>query len=158
MKYIFTLITLLGLAVSWTSCKKVETDPNALDYYKNKNIILTISSEDFDDGDMVSIKISAVRVGDKWAPNPKILIDGHEVEGEYGVITSDHISNGSVTITATDKAWQFVAEYTVATNGTPFTLVWNSTFDDVAQEPIKLEVLSPISKNGLIEIKEYKNK
>lgn len=156
MKQFITIIAVLFTTFTWMSCEKVDTDPDALDYYKNKNIVLTISSENFDAGDNLHVKISAIHVGDSWIPNPKIMINGTAVEGEYAVLTSEMLADGPITITSTDKAWQYVAEYTLSSNATPYGLLWSSTFDDVAQDPIYIEVNSSISKTGIIEIKEYK--
>jgi len=156
MKNILSLLSIITLSFLWTSCKKVDTDPNALDFYKNKTIVLTIASEDIKVADYFEVKISAVALEDRKESNPRIIINGNAVEGEYGVVTKDMLLDGPVTITARDKAWQYVAEYAVSASGAAYSVSWNSTFNDIPQETIVQKVISPSITRGIIEIKEYK--
>lgn len=155
MKNILSFITLAFAVLLWTSCEKVKNDPNALDYYKNKNIVLTLSSETLKSSDYYEVKISAVALGDRPNGNPKIVVNGEVATGDYAIITKDHILDGPVTITATDKAWQYVAEFSASASTGGYTVLWNSTFDEVPQKEISHTVISPSIKKGIIEIKEY---
>lgn len=154
MKKIFPLIFIAFITLIWSSCTKTKNDPEALDYYKNKDIVLTLSSENIQASDLYDVKISAVALGDRPNGNPKLIVNGTMIDADYAVINKDMILDGPVTITATDKAWQFVAEYT-ARSSSGFTVKWNSTFNGVPQKEYLHNVNSVTNIKGYIEVKEY---
>lgn len=140
--------------LSASSCIKRDPMPDQSNYYKNKIIGLAIEQIDMDSGDDVSLKIGALRVDNKPGPQPRISVNGEIMDGDYFTLTNSLILNESAYIETVDSAWQFVIEYSLKSNASPYTLVITPTFNDLVQEPIYFYVDKPIS--GKLEIKQYK--
>lgn len=161
LSYIFTkiftemklgvLLTSLALGISLASCTK--TDSGKEDYYKNKMLSLTIESEDLTAGDVAMIKIGAMRIDEGIGPRPRIAVNGEEFSSSFITITKNLIEEGPVHIQVLDSAWQFILEYNLAPDSSPYTLTFKPTFNEKEQTPIYYYVDKPMT--GVLEIKEY---
>lgn len=148
------LAGIVAATLSIVSCKKTE-DVNANNFYNNKILTLKIENEEIDAGDFVSMRVAAVRVGDKPLPNATLIVNGQEILHPYVDINTEMIEDGVVMIETKDSAWQFVVEYDFKANTSPYSLMITPTFNGKAQESKHFWVSTSTPHKGKLEIKEY---
>lgn len=142
------------LALTLQSCIKQDPQPDLSDYYKNKMLSLQIDQVDIGSADLAMIKIGAVTLNQGLTPRPRIAVNGEELSGDFITISRDMLEDGPVRVETLDSAWQFILEYNLNADASPYSLTFTPAFNGIAQDPINFYVDRAL--NGILEIKEYR--
>lgn len=143
-----------SLALTLHSCIKRDPQPDLSDYYKNKMLSLQIDQVDIGSGDLAMIKIGAVTLNQGITPRPRIAVNGEAITGDFITISRDMLEEGSIRVETLDSAWQFILEYNLNADASPYSLIFTPAFNGVSQDPINFFVNRAM--NGILEIKEYR--